>query len=103
MLDCHDGVPAKPDLNDLYQSEDARNLVALCLQRGANLSRIFSPKHRDPDGFDVHQIRCSYYSMLDCNDDAYLAARAIQLFTPECPRCTMWACWPGRTTTTEWN
>ncbi len=86
MLDCHDGVPIKPDLNDLYKSENARRVVDICLERGANLSLIFSPKHRDPDGFDVHQIRCAYYSMLDCNDDAYLAARAIQFFAPGVPQ-----------------
>jgi sucrose 6(F)-phosphate phosphorylase len=86
MLDCHDGVPIKPDLNDLYRSEDARKVVDICLNRGANLSLIFSPKHKDLDGFDVHQIRCAFYSMLDCNDDAYLAARAIQFFTPGVPQ-----------------
>ena len=86
MLDCHDGVPVKPDLNDLYKSEDAKRLVEICLERGANLSLIFSPKHRDPDGFDVHQIRGTYYSMLDSDNDAYLAARAIQFFTPGIPQ-----------------
>jgi sucrose phosphorylase len=35
---------------------------------------------------DVHQIRGTYYSMLDCNDTAYLAARAIQFFTPGIPQ-----------------
>ncbi len=86
MLDCHDGVPVKPDLNDLYKSEDAKRLVKICLERGANLSLIFSPKHRDPDGFDVHQIRGTYYSMLDSDNDAYLAARAIQFFAPGIPQ-----------------
>jgi sucrose phosphorylase len=86
MLDCHDGVPVKPDLNDLYQSADARQVVELCLARGANLSLIFSPKHRDPDGFDVHQIRGTYYSLLGADDDAYLAARAIQFFAPGVPQ-----------------
>ena len=86
MLDCHDGVPIKPDLNGLYRSEDARKVVDICLKRGANLSLIFSPRHKDPDGFDVHQIRCAFYSMLDCNDDAFLAARAIQFFTPGVPQ-----------------
>ncbi|MEN8172967.1 MAG: sucrose phosphorylase [Chloroflexota bacterium] len=86
MLDCHDGVPVKPDMNDLYKSEDARKLVDICLARGANLSLIFSPEHRDSDGFDVHQIRCAYYSMLNCDDDAYIAARAIQFFTPGVPQ-----------------
>jgi sucrose phosphorylase len=86
MLDCHDGIPIKPDLNGFYQSEDARKVVDTCLKKGANLSLIFSPRHKDPDGFDVHQIRCAYYSMLDCNDSAYLTARAIQFFTPGIPQ-----------------
>jgi len=86
MLDCHDGVPIKPDLNGLYGGEDARKVVATCLKRGANLSPVFSPRHKDPDGFDVHQIRGTFYSLLDCDDDACLAARAIQLFTPGVPQ-----------------
>jgi sucrose phosphorylase len=86
MLDCHDGVPIKPDLNDLYDSQEAKKVVDICLERGSNLSLIFSPKHRDPDGFDVHQIRGTYYSMLGGDDEAYLAARAIQFFTPGVPQ-----------------
>jgi sucrose phosphorylase len=86
MLDCHDGIPIKPDLNGLYESDLARRLVETCLDRGGNLSLIFSPRHRDPDGFDVHQIRGTYYSLLGENDDAYLAARAIQFFTPGVPQ-----------------
>jgi sucrose phosphorylase len=86
MLDCHDGVPIIPDLNGLYNSEDARRVVGTCLKRGANLSPVFSPRHKGPDGFDVHQIRGAFYSLLDCNDDAYLAARAIQFFTPGVPQ-----------------
>ncbi len=85
-LDCHDGIPIKPDLNGVYQSEDARRVVDICMKKGANLSLIFSPQHKDPDGFDVHQIRCAYFSMLDCNDSAYLIARAIQFFTPGIPQ-----------------
>jgi sucrose phosphorylase len=86
MLDCHDGVPVMPDLKGLYGSEDVRKVVDTCLTRGANLSRVFSPRHREPDGLDVHQIRGAFYSLLDCNDDAYLTARAIQFFTPGVPQ-----------------
>mgnify|MGYP005623431685 FL=1 len=86
MLDCHDGVPIKPDLDDLYDGTDARKLVDTCLERGSNLSLIHAPKYRDPDGFDVHQIRGTYYSMLNADDDAYLAARAIQFFAPGIPQ-----------------
>ena len=86
MLDCHDGIPVKPDLNGLYENKNARDLVEKCVERGGNLSLIYSSKHRDKNGFDVHQIRGTYYSLLGCDDDAYLAARAIQLFTPGIPQ-----------------
>lgn len=86
MLDCHDGIPVKPDMDGLIDTKEARKLVDVCLERGSNLSLILSDEHKDEDGFDVHQIRCSYYSVLDCDDDAYLAARAIQFFTPGIPQ-----------------
>jgi sucrose phosphorylase len=86
MLDCHDGVPVKPDLDGMYAPEDVRHLVKTCLDRGANLSLVVSAEHQDPDGFDVHQIRGTYYSLLGCDDDAYIAARAIQFFVPGIPQ-----------------
>ncbi|MBU5673669.1 sucrose phosphorylase [Paenibacillus brevis] len=86
MLDCHDGIPVKPDLDGLIDTKAARKLVDTCLERGSNLSLIVSDEHKDADGFDVHQIRCSYYSVLNSDDDAYLAARAIQFFAPGIPQ-----------------
>jgi sucrose phosphorylase len=86
MLDCHDGIPVKPDLDGLYESDEAIKVVQTCVERGANLSQVLSPAHKDSDGFDVHQIRCSYYSVLGCNDDAYLSARALQFFAPGIPQ-----------------
>lgn len=86
MLDCHDGVPIKPDLDGLYQSNNARKVVEECINNGANLSLILSQAHKDPDGFDVHQVRGTYYSLLGCNDSAYLIARAIQFFAPGIPQ-----------------
>ncbi|GKU83252.1 sucrose phosphorylase [Niallia sp. NCCP-28] len=86
MLDCHDGIPVKPDMDDLIDTKEAKALVDVCLERGSNLSLILSDEHKAEDGFDVHQIRCSYYSVLNCDDDAYLAARAIQFFAPGVPQ-----------------
>ena len=86
MLDCHDGIPVKPDMDGLIDTKKAKKLIDVCLERGSNLSLILSDEHKDEDGFDVHQIRCTYYSVLDCDDDAYLAARAIQFFTPGIPQ-----------------
>ena len=86
MLDCHDGIPVKPDLNGFLEVESANTLVQICLQRGGNLSRIFSPNFKDIEGFDVHQIRGTYYSLLGCDNNAYLAARALQFFVPGIPQ-----------------
>lgn len=86
MLDCHDGIPVKPDLDGMIDTKEARTLVDETVKRGSNLSLILSDEHKDEDGFDVHQIRCSYYSVLNEDDDAYLAARALQFFTPGIPQ-----------------
>ncbi|KUP23562.1 sucrose phosphorylase [Paenibacillus sp. DMB5] len=86
MLDCHDGIPVKPDLDGLLDTKEAKKLVDTCIERGSNLSLILSEEHKGEDGFDVHQIRCTYYSVLDRDDDAYLAARAIQFFAPGIPQ-----------------
>jgi sucrose 6(F)-phosphate phosphorylase len=86
MLDCHDGVPVKPDLDGLITSKEAQKVVDICVERGSSLSRVYSSKYIDPDGFDVHQISGTYYSMLGKNDNAYLTARAIQFFTPGVPQ-----------------
>ena len=86
MLDCHDGIPVKPDLDGVFSSSTAASIANDCVRLGANLSRVLSPEYIDKDGFDVHQIRCSYYSALDCDDDAYIAARAIQFFVPGIPQ-----------------
>ena len=61
-------------------------MVDLALDRGANLSLIVSDEHKDEDGFDVHQIRSTIYSLFDEDDDTYLAARALQVFTPGIPQ-----------------
>ncbi len=86
MLDCHDGIPVKPDMDDLIDTREGRKVVDVCIERGSNLSLILSEEHKAKDGFDVHQIRGTYYSILNCDDDAYMAARAIQFFAPGIPQ-----------------
>ena len=77
---------SSPDLDDILEIEESRQIVEMCLQRGANLNRILSDQHKSHADFDAHQINCTYYSALGCNDDAYLAARAIQFFAPGVPQ-----------------
>ena len=86
MLDCHDGLPVQPDLDDILEIDEAQRIVRICLERGANLNRILSSEHKRRADFDAHQINCTYYSALDENDDAYIAARAIQFFSPGVPQ-----------------
>jgi sucrose phosphorylase len=35
---------------------------------------------------DIYQINCTYYSALGSNDDAYIIARAVQVFAPGIPQ-----------------
>jgi sucrose 6(F)-phosphate phosphorylase len=86
MLDCHDGIPVQPDVDDIVEVDEAKQVVNICLERGANISPIFSLQHKRRADFDAHQINCTYYSALNHDDDAYLAARAIQFFSPGVPQ-----------------
>jgi sucrose phosphorylase len=84
-LDCHDGIPVKPDLDGWVDVEEARSVCAACEARGAAFTRVVSEEHKGPGGFDVHQICGTYYSVIG-TDDAYIAARAIQFFVPGIPQ-----------------
>lgn len=86
MLDCHDGIPILPDVTGLLDLDSARLVVDACQRQGARFSRIFADKHKPQADFDIHQINCTYYSALNRNDDAYLAARAVQFFAPGLPQ-----------------
>jgi sucrose 6(F)-phosphate phosphorylase len=86
MLDCHDGIPVLPDLDGLVDERAAAAVVDLCVSRGANVSRIHSDAHKGRHGLDAHQIRCTYPSALGGDEDAYVAARALQLFAPGIPQ-----------------
>jgi sucrose phosphorylase len=85
MLDCHDGIPVQPDLDDILTLDESKAIVDRLVQRGANLNRLLSSEKRQGD-FDAHQINCTYYSALEADDDAYLTARAIQFFAPGVPQ-----------------
>jgi sucrose phosphorylase len=83
-LDCHDGIPVRPDLDGILSPAEMLALALLVEERGGNVNRILSPSHAEVG--DVHQLNCTYYSALDCDDDRYLAARAIQLFARGVPQ-----------------
>jgi sucrose 6(F)-phosphate phosphorylase len=83
-LDCHDGIPISPDLDGILSPSEVLQMADRIRLRGGNVNRILSKM--DTDGVDVHQLNCTYYSALACDDDRYLAARAIQLFAKGVPQ-----------------
>ena len=85
MLDCHDGIPVRPDLDGILEPAEMLELAELVQRRGGNVNRILSDAHAD-NSVDVHQLNCTYYSALDADDDRYVAARAIQLFARGVPQ-----------------
>ena len=84
MLDCHDGIPVRPDLDGILPPDRMVTLADHVLNRGGNVNRILSSGH--VDGVDVHQLNITYYSALGEDDDRYVAARAIQLFARGVPQ-----------------
>jgi sucrose 6(F)-phosphate phosphorylase len=84
MLDCHDGIPVRPDLDGILGPREMVDLAKRVQGLGGNVNRILSDTHAD--GGDVHQLNCTYYAALGGNDDRYLAARAIQLFAKGVPQ-----------------
>jgi sucrose 6(F)-phosphate phosphorylase len=84
MLDCHDGIPVRPDLDGILEPDEMLQLASLVRQRGGNVNRILSDAHST--GVDVHQLNCTYFSALGGDEERYVAARAIQLFARGVPQ-----------------
>ncbi len=84
MLDSHDGIPVRPDLDGILEPAEMLALADRVQRQGGNVNRILSERVRDE--VDVHQLNCTYYSALDCDDERYLAARAVQLFAKGVPQ-----------------
>jgi len=83
-LDSHDGIPVRPDLDGILEPSEMLALAARIRDQGGNVNRILSTA--GPVEVDVHQLNCTYYAALGCDDERYLAARAIQLFARGVPQ-----------------
>lgn len=83
-LDCHDGIPVRPDLDGILTTDEMADLAHRVQALGGNVNHILSDAHAD--GGDVHQLNSTYYSALGGDDDRYVAARAIQLFARGVPQ-----------------
>jgi sucrose phosphorylase len=82
-LDTHDGIGVV-DVQDLLTPEEIERTLIGLDEKGANTRKIYSgPEYRN---LDVYQVNCTYYSALERNDNSYIAARAIQFFSPGIPQ-----------------
>lgn len=82
-LDTHDGLPI-PDIVDLLPEEEREKLAMQIKENGGEA--VERASGANAENVDHYQINCTYYSALAENDDAYIAARAIQLFVPGIPQ-----------------
>lgn len=82
-LDTHDGIGVV-DAKDLMSDEEIELTRDRLYAQGGSVNRKYSSA--DYNNLDIYQINCTYYSALGCDDDAYLTARAVQVFAPGIPQ-----------------
>lgn len=87
-LDTHDGIGVV-DVAGLLSAEEI-DLVRTDVDRILSDAKpyIKFPGMIKTSGkkAQLYQLGCTYYSALDCNDDAYLLARIVQFFAPGIPQ-----------------
>lgn len=84
VLDTHDGI-CIPDVEGVLPHEKIRALIDNIDSRSADPILRRSAANIHSVGA-IYQLTCTFYDALMQNDDAYIAARAIQFFTPGIPQ-----------------
>lgn len=84
VLDTHDGI-CIPDVEGVLPDDKIRVLINNIDARSADPILRRSAANIHSVGA-IYQLTCTFYDALMRNDDAYLAARAIQFFTPGIPQ-----------------
>ena len=84
VLDTHDGI-CIPDVEDILPRPHIEALIQNVSERSADPILRRSAANVHSVGA-IYQLTCTFYDALHRNDDAYIAARAIQLFAPGIPQ-----------------
>lgn len=84
VLDTHDGI-CIPDVEGVIPDDQIRILIDNIDNRSADPILRRSAANIHSVGA-IYQLTCTFYDALMQNDDAYIAARAIQFFTPGIPQ-----------------
>ncbi|AKH69033.1 sucrose phosphorylase [Spongiibacter sp. IMCC21906] len=84
VLDTHDGI-CIPDVEGVLPDDKIRALIDNISARSADPILRRSAANIHSVGA-IYQLTCTFYDALMQNDDAYIAARAIQFFCPGIPQ-----------------
>ncbi|MCB1906756.1 MAG: sucrose phosphorylase [Rhodocyclaceae bacterium] len=84
VLDTHDGI-CIPDVEGMLPPAAIEALIANVSERSADPILRGSAANVHSVGA-IYQLTCTFYDALKRDDDAYIAARAIQLFAPGIPQ-----------------
>ena len=82
-LDTHDGIGVV-DVEGLVTEEEIAETLVWVESNGAN--QALRASGTNAENLDIYQLNSTYYSALGEDDDAYIAARAIQFFIPGIPQ-----------------
>lgn len=84
VLDTHDGI-CIPDVEGVLPDDLIKGLIDTVSTRSADPILRRSAVNAHSVGA-IYQLTCTFYEALMKNDDAYIAARAIQFFAPGIPQ-----------------
>lgn len=84
VLDTHDGI-CIPDVEGVLPKAEIQAIIDNVSTRSADPILRRSAANVHSVGA-IYQLTCTYYDALKRNDDAYIAARAIQFFAPGIPQ-----------------
>ena len=87
-------------MKELMSDDEINRVLEHLFGEGATTRKVYSGP--DYGNLDTYQVNCTYYSALKSNDDAYLAARAIQFFAPGIPQVYYVGALAGGKTTSPW-
>ncbi|PTD98181.1 sucrose phosphorylase [Pseudothauera lacus] len=84
VLDTHDGI-CIPDVEDILPRYHIEAVINNVSERSADpiLRRLAANVHSVGA---IYQLTCTFFDALQRNEDAYIAARAVQFFAPGIPQ-----------------
>lgn len=94
VLDTHDGI-CIPDVEDILPRYHVEAVIKNVSDRSADPILRRSAANAHSVGA-IYQLTCTFFEAVQCNDDAYIAARAIQMFAPGIPQVYYVGLFAGR-------